>query len=102
MKPNPILASVLTLSCAWVLWVKEYDAIRKTHVWEIENGYETLKECKEGAKQALERTTKVWSESKATVRLVPDDPETISIKVSSGESFLEYFRCFPDTVNPRR
>ena len=55
-----LIASVLSLFCTWVLWSKESDGMRKSTVWDIDSGYETLSECKEGARQALERARKSW------------------------------------------
>ncbi len=91
-----LLASAATASaeCAWVLWSKE--VVSKSARWSIERAASTEAECKAEGRKALV----FWTRDQPLARVDTDDV-SVSLTAKPGSTVSIYYRCLPDTVDPR-
>jgi hypothetical protein len=95
-----LLASAATAhaECAWVLWVtagpvgKAKEASRRA-------AFETFRNCKTGAKAAVEQTRDSFDKAAQPVAL--DSGYMIRITTPKGERQFFSYDCWPDTVDLR-
>jgi len=80
-------------ACAWVLWSKE---VASTIRWSIERAASTEAECKTEGHKALV----FWTRYQPVARIDADDL-SVSLTADSGSTISIYYRCLPDTIDPR-
>jgi len=91
-----LLASAATAyaECAWVLWSKE--VVSQSVHWSIERAASTEAECKAEGHKALV----FWTRHQPLARVDTDDV-SVSLTAKPGSTVLIYYRCLPDTIDPR-
>jgi hypothetical protein len=101
-----LLSSVgpASAECAWVLWMREtsYSGVDEKP-WELQRAVPTYKGCEAAQADSIKNITVFWTKPGVTVSPV-GSTVLISIHDSDGKivtSEMRYFRCLPDTIDPR-
>jgi len=128
LKRPAVVAFFITLSvtlsvgpaaaaCAWVLWIEHksdyyFTDKPREHLqwWELRKAFTTIKECEEVKRRVYEVVAKQYSDpsrNKGIEKIDKAPFEGIFITLKKmGTRFSghqnKYFRCLPDTLDPRK
>ena len=78
-----LLTNITQAECAWILWMQGRS--RQDVTWDPISGFPSYEQCQKAAVDAFKDAKKDQSEA---------EKERVQIKF--------YFKCFPDTFDPRK
>jgi hypothetical protein len=90
--------------CAWVLWESRGDD-GYLH-WQMNDAFPSYEKCKQGQRIECERWKELLStdiQNTQIIRLADMCPDSLIISYKDSSRLREIvYKCFPDTVDPRK
>jgi len=95
--------NIANAQCAWMLWEgrsDEKDYLR----WQLNDAFPSYEKCKQSQLMECERWKQMLLEETSIERVVDNCPRSLTIfyKISSRSPQEIHYRCFPDTIDPRK
>jgi hypothetical protein len=96
-----IMSSMAEAECAWVLWLKHCSFVAKTGEnlkceWELNEAYPTHEQC-------MSVRENIWTGYKKMFLKSDGVPfGYLNLNKDSDTALTIDFRCFPDTIDPRK